>query len=464
MKLFQAGAKKFKRAKSRWGNRSFMNKEEKTVIIAGLFLLVLMGSLLYIGSNFNAKQAAKTPASEQKISQPAVNNQQSQQQAEQPVQNTNITNPLDANMQGNIVQIDGGGYHTCLRMRNGTVHCWGQGTYGQLGSGIENKLTPARAGEINDAVDIQAGARFSCALVKSGDVLCWGESDRKQTGGPYDRECGDQSESVCTPAPKKVEGLSNAAAITAGEKHACARLKDGTVQCWGSNERGQAGGGDESDRMTPARIEGLGNVKGISAGDNHTCALINSPGTVMCWGDNKYGQAGGSAATITVPVTVPGLSDVVEVSSGGAHTCARHKDNLVSCWGYNYFGQLGVGSTRPQQTAFPMKVKNLSGAVQVVSGQFNTCARKADRSIACWGMNRKGELGDASTANRSVPTAVTGVKDAQYVAAGKWHYCFISLSGSISCWGENLGGQLGIGSQNEGSNSSPAAVRDVPAN
>ena len=48
----------------------------------------------------------------------------------------------------------------------------------------------------------------------------------------------------------------------------------------------------------------LTGIASISAGDRHSCAVLTD-GTVRCWGWNQYGQLGNNSLTNSlVPVTV----------------------------------------------------------------------------------------------------------------------------------------------------------------
>ena len=63
--------------------------------------------------------------------------------------------------------------------------------------------------------------------------------------------------------------------------------------CWGSNVSGRLGDGNpsNSNRFTPVMVAGLTNVKSVSAGQKHTCAALDN-GSAMCWGSNGSGQIG----------------------------------------------------------------------------------------------------------------------------------------------------------------------------
>ena len=63
--------------------------------------------------------------------------------------------------------------------------------------------------------------------------------------------------------------------------------------CWGSNGSGRLGDGTDSNsnHLTPVMVAGLSNVKSVSAGQKHTCATLDN-GSAMCWGSNGSGQIG----------------------------------------------------------------------------------------------------------------------------------------------------------------------------
>jgi alpha-tubulin suppressor-like RCC1 family protein len=348
-----------------------------------------------------------------------------------------------------VIAVTGGTNSTCALTTAGGVKCWGQNVYGQIGDGASVlRMTPtAVTGLTSGVVAIKAGFTHACAVLGSGALWCWGEN--------ADGQIGDGTSITPRRTPTAVTGLGGDVATAAlGEGHTCALAAGGGVTCWGRNASGQLGDSSTTGRLTPVGVAGLtggGSVaapgaRQVAPGGFFACALTNAGG-VECWGDNSSGQLGhGTTTERHSPVPVHGLSGgVVAVTAGSTHACALTGSGGVKCWGDNTYGQLGNGTTTDSLT--PVDVSGLtSGVAAVESGRAHVCAVTTSGALKCWGYNGDGQIGDNSTANRSLPTDVTGLTaGVAAVAGGGHHTCAVTSAGGVKCWGDNAYGQLGNG-------------------
>ena len=77
--------------------------------------------------------------------------------------------------------------HTCVVLSDGSLKCWGEMTWGQLGYGTSQYDIGDNPGEMGDhlpAVDlgsgmtataVAAGSQHTCVLLATKQVKCWGD-------------------------------------------------------------------------------------------------------------------------------------------------------------------------------------------------------------------------------------------------------------------------------------------------
>ncbi|MBC8067084.1 MAG: hypothetical protein IAG13_02025, partial [Deltaproteobacteria bacterium] len=338
-----------------------------------------------------------------------------------------------------IVQIAARDHHSCAVRASGSVLCWGKNSYGQLGDGSrEDRSQAVRVVGITDAVEVAVGADFSCARRKAGTAVCWGNDQDGQLGDGKGGRPG-----VFSVQARAVFGLRDVVQLSAGEYHACARLRDGAVRCWGNAENGQLGSDAQRVFPTPRTIPGVDAIA-IGSGGNHVCAVART-GKLLCWGRNTEGQLGdGKSGSRLRAVEVTGVVDAVDVASGMNHSCARRRGGGIVCWGDNSGGQLGAGAGRERKRDRAVAIAGLPQVVQLAGGGDFNCALQSSGRVLCWGGNASGQLGPgASGSARSTAAVVRGVDDAISIAMGDAFACAARKRGDAVCWGSNEHGALG---------------------
>ena len=319
---------------------------------------------------------------------------------------TGVNSPTPVSVSGisTATMVAAGYYHACALLADGTVQCWGLNSNGQLGEGDDSPSVanaPVSVLGISNATMVAAGMSHTCVLLADGTVKCWGDNSFGQLGD------GTNDSSF---TPVSVSGISNATMVAAGMSHTCALLADGTVQCWGYNGNGQLGYGGGGDSNVPVTVTGISTATSISAGSgcaNNTCAVL-ADGTVQCWGDNSFGKLGnGGGGNSNIPVTATGISTATAVSIGEIHACALLADQTMMCWGENGEGEFGNNTTSDSNVPVAAAT-GISTAINISVGYGQTCAVVADGTLYCWGYNDSGKVGDGSGSDQLLPVEITG--------------------------------------------------------
>lgn len=238
---------------------------------------------------------------------------------------------------------------------------------------------------------------------------------------------------------------------------------DTAVHGWGANNGAQLGAADGTRQpvLTLSAVEPVPSGKttfSLAAGYLHSLALA-SGGSISAWGSNTFGQLGDGTKTssdLAVTVKADGAlagKTVVTVAAGAFHSLALSSDGTVAAWGYNNHGQLGNGSTA---TATRPVAVELGGAlagkrvVAIAAGAYHSIARCSDGTVVTWGFNGTGALGNGGTTGSSVPVLVpfpAGSPRVTAIAAGQYHSVALLEGGAVYSWGFNDHGQLGHGTR-----------------
>jgi len=171
------------------------------------------------------------------------------------------------------------------------------------------------------------GAWTACARLRDGTVECTPTG----YGAPSRRPV------AAAPRPVPVAGVVGATDIRLGREYGCALLADGQVRCWGLCTHAEAmdgeGAGTPACRATE-RPRGRSRLPSFpvrlaapARSITESCAVLND-GSVQCWTADVRGRPG-------LPQAAAGLDHARAVASTGSYrptVCAVRDGGAVQCW------------------------------------------------------------------------------------------------------------------------------------
>ncbi len=329
-----------------------------------------------------------------------------------------------------VVELAAGEFHVCARMSDGTARCWGDDSKGALGRGVPDDAGAADAGSgdaggggfivgtvagLTGITQISAGGTTSCARIDDGSVMCWGGNDKGQLGlTPASPATFDTKPH---PVASPVAMTEPAVRIDVGQTSACAVGASGDLWCWGNNAQRQLARSDTTPTGGPARasLGGLKIARAVPGSD--TVVALTDTGDVVTWGAvaGPEGTLSGRVAAIS-PDPLP---LAIELGSASA---------------------LSVSSTTLfRQGGFPPVVRGIAHACVVVRGE-----------VYCWGDSRSGALATGLPDPSPFPTPVLVESESawpQQVAAAGEITCVRLTDGTVQCAGDDKRGALARGTE-----------------
>ncbi len=316
----------------------------------------------------------------------------------------------------------------------------------------EGKVTRGAVRVIAAARALSSGGASAhhCAISTAGALFCWGSNSSGQLG---DFTGTSRNVPVASTA-----ATADAAQISTGAEHSCARYATGRVECWGVNDVGQLGNGTATPFEVPATVVSGGhNFAKLASAPNATCG-ITTAGAAYCWGVLSGG-------TTVVPTLVSGGHVFADISSGGIDGfCGLTTGGNILCW-----GQLGwETATTPYNSAAPRQVGSGRTYTKLAMTEKTQCGLSGSQ-IWCWGAQDAEAIGITAFSSTpaganwtGVPFAVSGGAAFVDVVGGLRFTCGLTTTGSVWCWGPivgveqtvdgsvPLGGSTGVHAQGDG--------------
>lgn len=262
----------------------------------------------------------------------------------------------------NATMVSTGRDFACALIDDGAIRCWGKNNYGQLGIG---STSPSYSGLPQTvqlpvgrfALSIDAVEEHACAVLDDGSMYCWGNHKYGNMG--TGQLLTSTNSYISTPIPVELPPGKRVSLMAVGNEHSCALMTDDSLWCWGRNYYGEIGNGNIATQnsemeLLPVEVDVqyYSPIVALSAGYRSTCSL-HDDGMLNCWGWNNEGQVGdGLSNDQSTPTTIQleGSTEATWISSGYQSTCATGSDGSAQCWGNNDYGRLGDGTTEQRSS------------------------------------------------------------------------------------------------------------------
>lgn len=235
---------------------------------------------------------------------------------------------------------------------------------------------------------------------------------------------------------------------------------DNGLYSYGSNEVGQLGLGNDSDRfvLQPTKLEFFNSheILSVHCGGYHT--IINTTGGVFGFGSSTYGQLiSGDRRSLETPTKLEFFNnhEIISIHCGNHHTMIHTTDGLF-VFGLNNVGQLGLSdrynwcelSECYYYKYEPRKLEFFENrALEIISIQFliNSTFINTNDGLYVFGDNKFGQLGLGDYNDRNVPTKLDFFNNHEIISINGSEHTIIHTKTGIFVFGFNLNGQLGLG-------------------
>lgn len=161
----------------------------------------------------------------------------------------NASEPLPVSGGVQFASLSAGHAHTCGIATSGALLCWGANGSGQVGDGSTDNFRsqPTAVSSSESYLAVSAADWHTCAVTGAGSMRCWGDNSYGQLG------TGGSQGSSTPVAPLLPPSIRGAAARM---RHSCSVDATGVARCWGWNSFGQLGDGTQDQRTEPVEVTG----------------------------------------------------------------------------------------------------------------------------------------------------------------------------------------------------------------
>ncbi len=332
-------------------------------------------------------------------------------------------------------------------------------------------------GQLSDyqRVNYRPHSFHTCSISKEGKLYCWGSNGSGQLGLGFIDDNNLYSYPLqVTHSYKWIDVATNG-----WKKQTCAIDENHDLYCWGANNFGHLGIGDELIKTVPfpTKITRPAGVKWekIYPSLFGFCALSTEK-QLYCWGDMDLMSAvtGSYYDSVTTPILISDVSNMKfkKIAFSLMAIYGLTEDNRLYSWGYNVEYLLGRGfetikenSSKRWKYYEPGEIKNPLGLgwIDISSYLLTACAIDTEHNLWCWG--RSGNWDDTYvkagfnfytpiipgyTFEKALSTPHQ-IKIGDYkfktVSIGLDRICALTLDDKLYCWGGDSRLLTGLGNE-----------------
>lgn len=322
-----------------------------------------------------------------------------------------------------IKQVTVAGFNTCVIADDNLPYCWGRGGYNGDGTWTQrnNPVAVKTSGALDGKTVNKLVASWGqfCVLASDSLAYCWGNDTYGSLGS------GTGASSTVPIAVYMGGALSGKTVkdiATPGDAHNCLIASDSRIYCWGNGNLGQLGNGSTANSSVPVAVDMDGALKdkriiSITNAEDTSCA-IDYYGRAYCWGSDYYGGIGNgdiSTNNRLTPTEVDNSEALQGITLAGfavadaGSMCAYSNEFEFFCWGLDDYYQLGDDDTDNEPSPVYATTMNDLDSLIVEIGWEGNCLITKSYELYCWGQGSSGRIGDGSNNDSSTPVLINPI-------------------------------------------------------
>lgn len=234
--------------------------------------------------------------------------------------------------------------------------------------------------------------------------------------------------------------------LSTGGSFAYTRDTEGNIRCWGDNQFGQLGKGNQkqtykvSDFVTKNQDIDLSLLKDVVSASDYSFLWLTD-GTVYGVGNNSYLPLALREGVYSTHKLTKLPAAPKALATGFGHVLMLTEEGRVYAWGRNSNYQVGNGKRKNVQEPFLLPLENI---VQIAGGGKFSLALAADGTLYGWGNNENHEISPSDEQHFSTPVVINyGDIDIAQIDACGHSVVLLDTQGTLWTWGRNDFHQLG---------------------